>query len=262
MLTETLHPRQACRTVVLALVLAGIAAAGARAGVPAPQSLASKCGSAAGVRATPLWLQTDDGQRIYAADGGSGDAGVVLAPESPGDLCGWLPYMRTLEQAGLRVLAFDFRGMGDSPAPATYAKQIAFGHDFAAAIARLRADGARKVIVVGASFGGAAALTFGPLLDADGIVSLSGEADLPASHLNALAAVPRLRAPLLIVGTRYDAYLPVPSALRLLRRAGSHDKRTAFFPGGWHGWDIVEQAPYAARARALVLGWIRAHTRA
>jgi alpha-beta hydrolase superfamily lysophospholipase len=90
------------------------------------------------------------------------------------------------------------------------------------------------------------------------VVSLSGETALPSRKLNALAAVPNLRAPLLIVGSRHDPYLPVDEALQLLRRAGSKDKRTALYPGGFHGWNIVEDAPYAAKARALILGWIRA----
>ena len=66
--------------------------------------------------------------------------------------------------------------------------------------------------------------------------------------------------PLLIVGTRHDRYLPVKDALALLRRAATKDKRTAIYPGGWHGWGIVETAPYAASARTLIAGWIRAHT--
>jgi len=102
-------------------------------------------------------------------------------------------------------------------------------------------------------------LTYGPRLDATGVISLSGEPYL-GPELDALAAVPRLRVPLLIVGSRHDPYLSVSDAVKLLRRAGSKDKRTALYPGGWHGWDIVEQAPYAARARALVLAWIRARS--
>jgi hypothetical protein len=33
---------------------------------------------------------------------------------------------------------------------------------------------------------------------------------------------------------------------------------TALYPGGYHGWDLVEDAPYAAKVRALVLAWLRA----
>ena len=47
-------------------------------------------------------------------------------------------------------------------------------------------------------------------------------------------------------------------ARRLLRSAGSRDKRLVLFPGAFHGWQIVEEAPYAPTARRLVLKWIRA----
>ncbi len=224
-----------------------------------PSSVASECGATYGVRATPMWLHTADGLRLYAVEGGSGKTGVVLVPESPpGDVCGWLPYMATLERAGLRVLALDYRGTGGSPTPVT-AKQFAYGNDLEAGIRQVRANGAKAVIVIGASFGGAAAMAYGPHLDADAIISLSGETALAEQHVNALATIPRLRIPLLIVGTRHDAYLPIPDALKLLRRAGSADTHTIFFPGSLHGWDIVGEAPYAAKARALILAWIRAH---
>ncbi len=253
---------------VLAIALAAATACGANGSTRdhstelRPESVVRKCGGTHGVHVAPLWLHTTDGQRLYAVRGGSGGVGVVLAPESPpGDVCGWLPYLATLEDAGLRVIAFDFRGTGDSPTPATTAEQGAYDRDFAAAISRLRAEGSTKVVVMGASLGGARALTYGPRLDADAIVSLSGEATLPEYDINALPVMPRLRVPLLIVGSRHDAYLPVAAALQLLRRAGSKDKETAFFPGGWHGWELVEDAPYAARARAMILRWIRMHTR-
>ncbi len=219
-----------------------------------------KCGATQGAHIAPLWLHTTDGQRLYAVSGGGGNVGVVLAPESPpGDVCGWLPYLASLEGAGLRVIAFDFRGTGDSPTPVKAADQSAYDRDFAAAISSLRADGSTKVVVIGASLGGARALTYGSRLDGDAIVSLSGEATLPEYNINALSVMPRLRVPLLIVGSRHDAYLPVAAALQLLRRAGSKEKAVAFFPGSWHGWELVEDAPYAARARAVILRWIRTH---
>jgi alpha-beta hydrolase superfamily lysophospholipase len=205
-----------------------------------------------------MWLHASDGQRLYAISGGSGPSGVVLVPESPpGDVCGWLPYIATLEHAGLRVLALDYRGTGDSPVTVRRAA-VDLKPDLTAAVGQLRDEGAEKVILGGASLGGAAAMTYGPSLDIDGVISLSGETDLPAYHLDAIGAVPRLRVPLLLVDARHDPYLPVVDARRLVRRAGTSDKQARFFPGEWHGWEIVEDAPYAQKARALILGWIRA----
>jgi alpha-beta hydrolase superfamily lysophospholipase len=241
----------------LALILFSLLVATTGAAPPPP--LSQKCGDTAGVNASPFWLTATDGVRLYAAEAGAGDAGIVLAHESPADLCGWLPYMKTLTDAGFRVLAFDFRGFGDSQRPASTRVFLAYDRDLRAAVGRLRADGAKKVFVVGASFGGVVAMADTPGLPVTGVVSLSGETRLSGTGLDALAAIPRLRAPLLIVGTRHDRSLSIPDALRLLHRAGSRDKRTAFYPGGFHGWDIVEDAPYAAKARALVLAWLRAH---
>jgi alpha-beta hydrolase superfamily lysophospholipase len=245
---------------VLACALAALAliAPIGRAAEKPPPTLAEKCGpDTSGVTAQPFWLTTADRAQLYTIEAGSGPVGLVLAHESPGDLCGWLPYVSTLTASGLRVLAFDFRGFGSSRAPAPAKDYYAYDRDLRAAVARLRADGATRVFLVGASFGGAAILTYAPRLAVDGVISLSGEAKLLTRKLNGLAAIRRLRAPLLIVGSRRDPYLPVSDALKLLRRAGSKDKRTALYPGSYHGWEIVETAPYAASARALILGWIR-----
>jgi alpha-beta hydrolase superfamily lysophospholipase len=238
-------------------ILLILIAAATLSGAAPPHPLAGKCFGTSGVAAKPFWLTTKDGVHLYAIETRGGDTGIVLAHESPADLCGWLPYIATLGHSGLRVLAFDFRGFGDSDRPASDAKFYAYDRDLQAAVARLHADGARRVFLVGASFGGAAVMTYGSRLPIAGVVSLSGETSIAGGRLNALAAVPRLHVPFLIVGSRHDRYLPVPDALRLLHAAGSHDKRTALYPGGFHGWDIVEDAPYAAKARALILGWVR-----
>jgi hypothetical protein len=80
----------------------------------APRSLEDKCGDTAGIRARPFWLTASDGARLYAVEAGRSTAAVILAHQSPSDLCGWLPYLRRLTGAGLRVIALDFRGFGDS----------------------------------------------------------------------------------------------------------------------------------------------------
>ena len=251
--------------LAIGLVAASLAAAGCgssdrAAAMPKPRSLAAKCGETAGVSARPLWLTTSDGLRLYAIEAGTGPVAVVLVHESPADVCGWVPFIPSLVGARLRVLAFDLRGFGESQTPRGEKALHAYDRDLRAAIAHERAAGAIRVFLLGASFGGAAVLNFAPMLDADGVISLSGEASFPAAALNGLATVPRLRKPLLIVGSRHDHWLPVTQALALVRRAGSTDKRLALYPGAFHGWDIVKKAPYSAKARTLILGWIRARS--
>jgi dienelactone hydrolase len=198
--------------------------------------------------------------RLYAVEAGSGSTGVVLAHESPGGLCGWIPAMPTFAAHGIRALAFDFRGFPPSASPPNRTAGH-FAPDLQAAVDALHADGARKVFVVGASFGGAAALNAAPKLhDVAGIVSLSGELDLPTTG-NAVAAVRHLRAPLLVLASRQDYYLDAAAAKRLFRAAASPDKQLALYPGYSHGWDLLEQAPFKRRVWSRLLGWLADHQR-
>ena len=238
-----------------AALVAGVPAAGAEGAPP----LSSTCGDAPGITARPTYVRTADGVDLYTLDAGAGSTAIVLVHESPANLCGWLPYIPTLTAARFRVLAFDLRGFGHSGVPPRVPYR-AYDRDLAAMVARAHADGAKRVFLMGASYGGALSLTYAPKLRVDGVVSLSGETYLPSTHANPLLSAPRLHVPLLIVGTRHDHYLPVRDALALLRKAATKDKRTALYPGGWHGWSIVETAPYSASARALITGWIRARS--
>jgi esterase/lipase len=240
-------------------MLAAIALVAAALSPGSPPPLAAACGSTSGVIARPTWLTTDDGVRLYAIEAGRGRSTVVLAHQGGSSLCGELAYVRRLTSAGFRVLAFDFRGYGASASPAGATAQLELGRDLAAAVARSRADGAAKVFVIGASMGGAAAVQNGASLPVDGIVSLSGTRLWRGYGINHPESLPRLRSPFLYVGSRSDSNAPLREALSIFRRIGSADKQTAFYRGSWHGWSLVQDAPFAVKARALVLAWLRRH---
>jgi pimeloyl-ACP methyl ester carboxylesterase len=227
--------------------------------------LGRRCGTAAaGVKAKVGWFRATDGVLLDGASLGDGKTGIVLAHESPADLCGWLPYAKVLGAAGFRALVFDHRHFGLSQSPIDATKCGRFSEDLGGAVAELEHEGANKVFLIGASFGGITSMVAGSRLGSKvaGVISVSGEEQLanrcgPAAELDALDAVPRLRAPFLILGSRDDGFLPPSAARALLRRAGSPHKRLVLFPGGYHGWDILENAPYRARANAIVQAFLR-----
>jgi pimeloyl-ACP methyl ester carboxylesterase len=225
---------------------------------PAGPRLSAVCGPLPHrLQAQTSWLRTSDGVRLFALTSGSGSTGVVLAHESPGGACGWLPAVPTFTAHGLRVLAFDFRGF---PPSASAPNRLAddFAPDLQAAVDALRADGAGKVFVIGASFGGAAMLKEAAKLHGvAGFVNLSGELDLPSVG-NVLPAVRQLQAPLLVMGSRQDYYLDAAAARRLVSAAGSTDKQLVLYPGYAHGWDLLYQAPFKQRVWSRLLGWIAA----
>jgi alpha-beta hydrolase superfamily lysophospholipase len=156
---------------------------------------------------------------------------------------------------------FDFRGNGQSET-VFGRKALRLDNDLAAAVRRARAGGTRRVFLMGASLGGAAAVQNGASLPVTGIVSLSGTRIWPGYGINHYASLPRLRVPFLYLGTTDDPAAPEQEARDIYRRVGSKDKRIVLYRGALHGTAFVDTAPFAPRARALILRWLRRHERA
>lgn len=236
--------------VAVALVVAGCGGKSE----PPPSSLGAVCGSFAdAVKAEPIWLHTSDKVKLAAAAVDAGDTTVVLAHESPGDFCGWVPTMQWLKAHDIGSLAFNFRTFGESDSPplaiSTHARP-----DLQAAIDMARKRGAKRVIVMGASFGGAAMLYYAPdLKNVDGLINLSGELHLAGWNFNGIGSAPKIRTPILILGSAQDNVFDSADAHKLFRAVGSSDKQLVVFPGALHGWDLLDRNP---RARARVLAWL------
>jgi pimeloyl-ACP methyl ester carboxylesterase len=247
------------RTSLSALLVASLLAVSTPVGsaAEAPPSLAAACGTASGIAAQSFWLRTSDGVRLYAVEAGDGPTVIVLAHQGRSDLCEEVPYAKTLLAAGLRVLAFDFRGNGHSDSSAK--SSLALGRDLAAAVARADEQRAQHVFVIGASMGGAAVVQNGAGLTVDGLVSLSGTRLWPGFGINKPGPA-ALRRPFLYVGSRDDWRAPLREARAIFRSVGSQDKRQVLYPGSLHGWQLVQNGPFAAKTRALLLTWIRARS--
>src|SRR6266542_2818510 len=163
-------------------------------------SASARASRSAYAAARTLWFRSADGTRLDGAVLGRGGRGVVLLHESPADLCDWAPYAKTLAARGFHVLLVDLRGFGLSkgfPSGSRGARA-----DVRGAVDELRSLGARRIALVGASYGGATAMVAAPVLGSEivGVANLSGELVLHqggADELNALAAVRRMHVPFL-----------------------------------------------------------------
>jgi alpha-beta hydrolase superfamily lysophospholipase len=240
--------------------------------VPSPtpaqlEPLADRCGSPE-ESSSVMWFRSGDGTRLDGAEIGSGPVGVVLGHQYPAELCGWWPFAVYLARHGMHVFLFDFRCLGESECTA----QGGDGSDvddMLAAAGELRSRGARRIFLMGASLGGTVAMMAGGRLEPPpaGVVSFSGEADLGylaggSTRLDALSAVPRLRAPFLQIMARQDTAVSVADARRLEARAGSPDKRLIVLPAPFgHGWNIVTGGDGSPTSIApTVLHWVQAHS--
>lgn len=187
---------------------------------------------------------------------GKGTTVVILAHQARSSMCQWVRYAKRLSSGGFRAFAFDFRNHGLSQRVG-YPRSGRLAGDVAAAVKYVRAHGARKIFLVGASMGGTAVLVAGanvrPLVA--GVVSLSG----PASYggADAAPAVPRLRVPVLYLASSEDAGGGfAQDASALYEATASPDKALELLPGSAHGVSLVSSA---GRARDLVEQFLRSH---
>lgn len=174
---------------------------------------------------------------------------------SEGDLCVWAGYARRLAATGLIAFPFDFRGHGFSEGPRNHALAPA---DVVAAVKAVRALGAGKVVVVGASLGGIAALVAAPRLglSIQGIASVSGPAAI-AGELDARPAVTKLKVPTLYLAAEDDAYPPydfAAEARELHETTDTPEKKLELVPGNLHGTFLVAGS---ARVRATPERFVR-----
>ena len=168
---------------------------------------------------------------------GQGRTGVVLGHQAGSDLCEWLPQARRLATQDRQVLAFDFGPSAD------------IGKDMVAAAAELRRRGADRLVLVGSSMGGTAALEAAAEITPPvaGVVSLSGPEKYQGA--DAATAAPKLRVPVLFVAAEDDP--PFADAAQTLYKAvPGHDKKLVVLEGGGHGTSLVEFGDQAARVRA------------
>jgi pimeloyl-ACP methyl ester carboxylesterase len=238
------------RRVLLLVVMLAVAASSAGA---APQRAEHSC-----VRGGELWFNAADGTKLVGHRFGKGTTAVILAHQSEGDLCDWVPYARRLASKGYFVFPIDFRGYGFSQAR-TGPAATRFAADLAAATKAVRKLGKKKVFLVGASMGGMVSLVAAANVQppVDGVVGISSPARFRG--LDALKSAPRLRVPVLYVAATGDdnaGFDFSQDAQALHAATAAADKRLELLPGSLHGIGLMAGS---ARARAAVEAFLAGH---
>jgi pimeloyl-ACP methyl ester carboxylesterase len=195
-------------------------------------------------------LTVHSGATIEAVSLGRGTTAVVLGHSMDMNLCEWMPQARLLARRGYLVVAIDFEGFGESDPPA-HPNAIPVDQDLLVAATWAGRHGAKKVVFMGSSMGGTAAIEAGvrSRLPVAAVVSLSGPSGVYA--LDAWADIPRLHAPcLLLVGsddTDYAFY-----ASQLSAAAGCHPASLHTFPVRAHGSDLYQATNASTVVRAFL----------
>jgi pimeloyl-ACP methyl ester carboxylesterase len=220
-----------------------------------PSPVVARCGTP-DAPAQTLTIRTADGVHLAAVEAGTGVRGVVLIHElGTRGLCGWWDYAAYLSGRGFNVLLFDHRCTGQSACPAGGSQGNGLMSDIEAAVGRLQADGAAKIVLLGGSQGASEALIAACLAPPGvaGVVALSADelttplAEPPYPQ-TARAAAPRLRLPALFAVAAADRYVSVEDTRALVASIGSSSKRLVELgAGAGHGWDLVAAQPNGKR---------------
>jgi alpha-beta hydrolase superfamily lysophospholipase len=234
--------------VLLSIVLAAPAAAA----VGKPPRLLETCLTKA-ERSRAVAFRASDGVALKGVLLGHGTTGVALAHEYHGDLCRWLPFARVLARKGYLVLAFDARNSGSSAIVNTNAA-AAVDRDLRGAVKLLRARGAKRLVLGGASMGGTAALVVGATLRPAPVAVLSLSAPTDFGPMDARPAVRKLTAPTFFLAGKDDTQFAA-DAQTLYDVSVSTRKRLEIRDTGSHGTDLL-RGPDGPATQALVLGFL------
>jgi dienelactone hydrolase len=219
----------------------------------APTTPAPGEATAAPVTGAPVSFTTEDNLTIKGRLFGSGETAVVFAHAFPDDQRAWWGFAGEVAAQGYAALTFDFRGYGETGGN----KDIALiDRDLAAAVRYLRERGYQRVILVGASMGGTAALKVAARDEFEGLAAGVVAVSAPGSFRGLVAGddVSHIKVPMLFVASEGDG--SAVDSLESLYEKASGSKQQQIYPGNAHGTGLL-QSEHAAEFKALLFDFFQ-----
>jgi len=174
---------------------------------------------------------TGDGLDLVGRVYGEGTTAIVCSHQRQSSKVDFAIAGPVLAAEGFMVLAYDNRGDGESE----QGVPVDRGLDLLSAIELVRARGAEKVVLLGASRGGTLSLDAATQTDVDAIVTLSSPP--PDDGPAAVAAV---TAPSLYVNSENDRFA---DSTQEMFEAANQPKEIEIYPGGNHGVALFDSEP-------------------
>ena len=182
-------------------------------------------------------FETADGATINGELYGEGSTAVIFSVMGNCDP-GWREFAQLTAAQGLMTLTYQWRGCRPSGSVDEVEIQ-SFVDDLRGAIAFMRAQGAQKIILVGASLGGCASAKVTVESQADGLVVVASPAEISDWGFAVEAADVDSDIPKLFITAKEDDVVPVESTQELFNLA-AEPKEWQTYPGTAHGTDLFE----------------------
>lgn len=192
---------------------------------------------------------TGDGVELVGDLHGDGDVGVILLHMFQSDRTALSSFAALLADEGYTALTLDFRGYGDSGGDRVIED---IWRDALAAVRFMRGRGFERIILVGASMGGTAALVVAAREELEAVVTLSAASSFMGLSIPP-EAVELIEEPKLFVAAQGDS--PAAVTAQQLYAAAPPPKQVEVVSGSDHGIDLVE-GERAEAVRRLVVNFL------
>ena len=188
----------------------------------------------------PVSFRTADGVRIAGRAFGDGRVGVVFGHQIDTDQSDWWDLAAALADEGYAALTLDFRGYcpGDEAGCSGDGTTADAWRDLLAGAEVLRGRGADRIVLVGASMGGTAAVLAASRADppVDGVIALSAPTDCCGMTVERDDPA-AIDAPTLFLAGRDDG--DAPTSARQMARWAGESARVVILDSGEHGIDLL-----------------------
>lgn len=198
-------------------------------------------------------FDTPDSATLNGELYGSGDTAVIFSVMGNCDP-GWREFAQLTAAQGLTSLTYLWRGCRDSGV-VNETEMKKFVDDLRGAIAFMRAQGAKKIILVGASLGGCASAKLTVESQVDGLVVVASPAEISQWGFAIEASDVASDIPKLFITAKEDDTVPVEATQELFNLA-SEPKEWQTYPGTAHGTDLFNtqnKAEFQQRIMEFIL---------
>ena len=184
-----------------------------------------------------ITFEAPDGAVITGELYGSGETAVVFSVMGN---CkpGWREFAQLTAAQGFMALTYPWRGCRESGS-ANETELQEFVDDARGAIEFVRAQGAEKIILAGASLGGLASAKLAMEAQASGLIVVASPPGIPEWGFEIDPADLNMDIPKLFITAENDLTVPA-SATRELHDLAAEPKDWQTYPGYKHGTDIFE----------------------
>lgn len=199
----------------------------------------------------PVTLTNADGIALSGTISGSGSTGVILAHMYGGSQSDWQPLAGDLTAAGYTLLAFDFRGFGQTGGEQNLKT---LDGDILAAAAYLRSRGVQKVVCIGASMGGTACARAAAEASLDGLVVISSPLVMEKPLEVTRDSLSGLAIPKLFIAAKEDK--PYVDDVQQMYEWSVEPRQVEILEGSAHGTNLLT-GDLAAALKALILEFLK-----